>query len=93
MCAGFADWAGDKTRAQFVTEADIPGVDPQEYAEHAVFVDGGQIHRGHHAIAALLSTMSRPWQLLAHIIDNPVVSPLSSRVYRFVANHRTRRSR
>jgi predicted DCC family thiol-disulfide oxidoreductase YuxK len=50
----------------------------------------GTIRSGHEAVAAALCTAGRTWRLAGRILLLPGISWLAARVYRLVADHRSR---
>ena len=68
------------------------GLTRQQLTEAAWFVDDdGRLHRGHEAIARVLTT-SRWWpvRLAGRLVGSRVLAPLASRAYAWVADHRGR---
>jgi predicted DCC family thiol-disulfide oxidoreductase YuxK len=50
----------------------------------------GTVRSGHEAIAAILSTAGRTWKTIGRTLLLPGISPVAARVYRLVADNRTR---
>jgi predicted DCC family thiol-disulfide oxidoreductase YuxK len=58
-------------------------------AVQLVQVDG-KVRSGHEAIATILSTAGGTWKILGRTILLPGISPIAAKVYRLVADNRSR---
>ncbi len=50
----------------------------------------GTVRSGHEAIAAILSTAGGTWKIIGRTILLPWISPIAAKVYRLVADNRSR---